>query len=101
MRFVFEFEPRFKPVSFRAVLAVLFITTWAGAGTSIACAATAAKAPASPTRSTTHRAKAAAIRTSPPSVRHTLPFLSDDYSRALAEAKARKVPIFVESWAPW
>jgi hypothetical protein len=30
-----------------------------------------------------------------------LPFIQDDYSRALAEARARKVPLFVESWAPW
>jgi len=30
-----------------------------------------------------------------------LPFIEDDYTRAMAEAKARKVPIFVESWAPW
>jgi hypothetical protein len=30
-----------------------------------------------------------------------LPFVADDYARALAEARARQVPIFVESWAPW
>ena len=30
-----------------------------------------------------------------------LPWIVDDYPRAVAEAKARKVPIFVESWAPW
>ena len=101
MRFVSGFEPRFRSVSVRAVLVVLFIATWAGAEASIACAASAAKAAAPPVRSTTHRARAAAVRTSPPSVRRTLPFISDDYARALAEAKARKVPIFVESWAPW
>ncbi len=28
-------------------------------------------------------------------------WISDDYPRALAEAKARKVPIFVDAWAPW
>jgi hypothetical protein len=26
---------------------------------------------------------------------------ADDYARALVEAKARKVPIFVDAWAPW
>ena len=31
----------------------------------------------------------------------TLPFIEDDYGRALAEARARDVPIFVEAWAPW
>jgi len=35
------------------------------------------------------------------SLRMVLPFIRDDYGRALAEARARKVPIFIESWAPW
>jgi hypothetical protein len=30
-----------------------------------------------------------------------LPFIDDDYGRAVAEAKQRKLPIFVEAWAPW
>jgi hypothetical protein len=30
-----------------------------------------------------------------------LPFISDDYPRALAEARARGLPLFVEAWAPW
>jgi hypothetical protein len=30
-----------------------------------------------------------------------LRFIDDDYSRALAEARARKLPLFIESWAPW
>ena len=30
-----------------------------------------------------------------------LPFIGDDYPKALAQARARKLPIFVESWAPW
>ncbi len=30
-----------------------------------------------------------------------LPFISDDYPRALAEARARDLPLFVEAWAPW
>jgi hypothetical protein len=30
-----------------------------------------------------------------------LPFIEDDFARAVAEAKARKVPLFVEAWAPW
>jgi hypothetical protein len=28
-------------------------------------------------------------------------WISDDWPRALAEARARKVPIFVDTWAPW
>jgi hypothetical protein len=30
-----------------------------------------------------------------------LPFIEDDYTRAVAEARSRGVPIFVEAWAPW
>jgi hypothetical protein len=33
----------------------------------------------------------------PPAV----PFIADDYPRALAEARSKKLPIFVEAWAPW
>lgn len=31
----------------------------------------------------------------------TLPFVEDDYPKALAEARARKLPLFIEAWAPW
>ena len=31
----------------------------------------------------------------------TLPFIEDDYAKAVARAKAKNVPIFVEAWAPW
>jgi hypothetical protein len=30
-----------------------------------------------------------------------LPFIQDNYATALSQAKQRKVPIFVEVWAPW
>ena len=30
-----------------------------------------------------------------------LPFIEDDVSRALNEASLRKLPVFVEVWAPW
>ena len=30
-----------------------------------------------------------------------LPFIDDDYARALREANASKRPIFVDAWAPW
>lgn len=30
-----------------------------------------------------------------------LPFLHDDYPKALAAARARKKPLFVDAWAPW
>jgi hypothetical protein len=30
-----------------------------------------------------------------------LPFIDDAYDRALAEAKAKGLPLFVDTWAPW
>ncbi len=30
-----------------------------------------------------------------------LPFIADDYGKALAQAKQQNLPIFVECWAPW
>ena len=30
-----------------------------------------------------------------------LPFIDDDYTRALARARTKNVPIFVDAWAPW
>jgi hypothetical protein len=40
-------------------------------------------------------AAAAASRSS------VLPWIEDDYGKALAEARARHLPIFAEAWAPW
>jgi hypothetical protein len=31
----------------------------------------------------------------------SLPFIDDDYPRALVEARQRQLPLFVETWAPW
>lgn len=31
----------------------------------------------------------------------SLPFIEDDYPRALSEAKSRGLPLFVDTWAPW
>jgi hypothetical protein len=33
--------------------------------------------------------------------KEVLPFIDDDYSKAVARARAKNVPIFVEVWAPW
>jgi hypothetical protein len=48
-------------------------------------------------------AAAAAVRGStPPSTpKFSVPFIEDDYSRAVKDARAKNVPIFVENWAPW
>ena len=30
-----------------------------------------------------------------------VPFVEDDYPKAIALAKQRKLPVFIEGWAPW
>jgi hypothetical protein len=30
-----------------------------------------------------------------------LPFITDDYAKAVTEARTRNVPLFVDAWAPW
>ena len=30
-----------------------------------------------------------------------IPFIENDYAKAVAQAKKKNVPIFVEAWAPW
>jgi len=30
-----------------------------------------------------------------------LPFINDDFAKALSEAKQRNAPLFVDVWAPW
>ncbi len=42
-----------------------------------------------------------AVAASAPSKPAVLPWVQDDYAGALAQAKAKKVPIFIDSWAPW
>jgi len=48
---------------------------------------------------------AALLATSGPSSasnsNEVLPFIADDYPKALALARAEKKPIFLETWAPW
>lgn len=46
-------------------------------------------------------AAAAASAISAPASRSSLPWIEDDAARAFSEAKAKKLPIFVEAWAPW
>jgi hypothetical protein len=36
-----------------------------------------------------------------PAAHGVLPFIPDDYPKARQAARARKVPIFIEAWAPW
>jgi hypothetical protein len=36
-----------------------------------------------------------------PEVAHGLPFVENDWPGALAAARERGVPLFIEAWAPW
>ena len=44
---------------------------------------------------------AAPTASSPQGTKMVLPFHEDDYAAALAEARAKKLPLFIEAWAPW
>jgi hypothetical protein len=46
-------------------------------------------------------AKGAAKTAQPQASRRVLPTIADDYPKALARARAAKLPIFIEAWAPW
>jgi hypothetical protein len=37
----------------------------------------------------------------PAAARASLPFIEDDYGKAIAQARAHGLPLFVEAWAPW
>jgi hypothetical protein len=45
--------------------------------------------------------QASATTLEPRSDTRPLPFIADDYARALADARARSLPLFIEAWAPW
>lgn len=36
-----------------------------------------------------------------PSAKSSISFIQDEYAKALGEAKAKKLPLFVEAWATW
>ena len=60
-----------------------------GAGIALVVAACSGR-PSPPAATGGHETAAAGLR-----------FIEDDAPKALAEAKTRGVPIFVEAWAPW
>jgi hypothetical protein len=46
-------------------------------------------------------APAATARPAATEAAPVLPFIADDYPKALSEARAKRVPIFADAWAPW
>ena len=64
----------------------------------LALACALAASPATPARAA---AGSKPARNAAAGSQMVLPFIQDDYTRALAEARARKLPLFIETWAPW
>ena len=58
-------------------------------------------APAGAAASTTGKTGSAAAQSAPATAAMVMPWIEDDYGKAIAAGKTRQVPIFVESWAPW
>ena len=65
--------------------------------TALLLAAGLASAASAPATAPATRGPSSSVK-APPMV---LPFIDDDYDRALAEARRLKIPIFIEAWAPW
>jgi hypothetical protein len=38
---------------------------------------------------------------SPAPAKEALPFIENDYAKAVALGKAKNLPVFVDAWAPW
>jgi hypothetical protein len=41
------------------------------------------------------------LAATPVFAKEVLPFIENDYGKALAQAKRRHLPIFADAWAPW
>jgi hypothetical protein len=57
--------------------------------------------PAAHAATTTAPARNASTKATPAQWKPVVPFIEDDFGRALALAKERKLPVFIEGWAPW
>lgn len=68
----------------RSVVAPLLFASLA------ACTSSRSASP-SPVESTTQAERSA----------EALPFIEDDYGRAISEARQKKLPVFIDVWAPW
>ena len=85
----------------RLAAALLIAPALGGAAVRAATGAPVAPGGAVPGPTGSPAASAVAPAAVPAPAAAALPFIADDWPRALAEAKRRRVPIFVEAWAPW
>jgi len=67
----------------------------------LAAVLVASVTPATHAATTTAPAKGASTKPAPARWKPVVPFIEDDFGRALALAKERKLPVFIEGWAPW
>ncbi len=37
----------------------------------------------------------------PALAKEVLPFIENDYAKAVARAKEKSLPLFIDAWAPW
>ena len=42
-----------------------------------------------------------ALAALPAAAKEVLPFIENDFTKAVAQAKTKQQPIFVDAWAPW
>ncbi|MGC4118082.1 MAG: hypothetical protein QM765_26735 [Myxococcales bacterium] len=66
-----------------------------------ACATTATSTRVAPSASPAPVAPSAPVATASTGEPHLLPFLEDDLGQAVALARQRKVPLFIDAWASW
>jgi hypothetical protein len=41
------------------------------------------------------------LTATPAFAKEVLPTIENDYAKAIARAKAKNLPLFVDAWAPW
>jgi hypothetical protein len=58
-------------------------------------------APAGPAAASTTPAKTAPAKAAPAARPMVVPWIQDDYAKALQQARGWRKPIFIEAWAPW
>jgi thioredoxin-like negative regulator of GroEL len=82
-------------------LASLLVVAGCAAAPSPAALPPAASATASVASSDAPAASASVAAAPAPPPDAPIVFIEDDYARALAEARSRGVPLFIDTWAPW